>query len=63
VPQCLCQREDVERHLKGAGGTLITTLEELERGQRNDRPKLVEALAICRTHGRRSLPTNRYSVA
>ncbi|MDH8700929.1 DNA invertase Pin-like site-specific DNA recombinase [Dysgonomonadaceae bacterium PH5-43] len=43
------QREIIHRHLKGA--TIISEFVETETGKRNDRPKLMEALAQCRKTG------------
>ena len=40
------QREIIKNHLKGTA--IITEFVETETGKRNDRPKLMEALARCR---------------
>jgi DNA invertase Pin-like site-specific DNA recombinase len=42
------QREAVQRYIASVGGTLISEHVEVESGKRNDRPKLAEALAVCR---------------
>jgi DNA invertase Pin-like site-specific DNA recombinase len=43
------QKEAVHRHLGGAG-RLVAEVVEVESGKRNDRPKLAEALRLCRIH-------------
>ena len=43
------QKEAVHRHLGGAG-RLVAEVVEVESGKRNDRPKLTEALRLCRIH-------------
>lgn len=45
------QRETVSGYLNGGQWTLIAELVEIESGKRNDRPKLAEALRLCRIHG------------
>jgi DNA invertase Pin-like site-specific DNA recombinase len=45
------QRETVSSYLNGGNWTLIAELVEIESGKRNDRPKLAEALRLCRIHG------------
>lgn len=42
------QRAAIERHLRGAGGTLIAEFLEVESGKRNDRPEIGAAIAACR---------------
>src|SRR5665213_3939546 len=42
------QRASVAAYVAASGGSLIHELEEVESGKRNDRPKLAEALALCR---------------
>src|SRR5712672_2197061 len=37
--------------LDGGGWTLLAELIEIESGKRADRPKLEEALQLCRVHG------------
>lgn len=44
------QREAVAAYLNGGRWTLVQELVEVESGRRNDRPKLAEALALCRVH-------------
>ena len=45
------QREAVTRHLNGGQWSLVAEVVEIESGKRNDRPKLAEALRLCRLHG------------
>jgi DNA invertase Pin-like site-specific DNA recombinase len=45
------QQEAVRSHLNGGRWKLIAEFVEVESGKRNDRPKLAEALALCRIHG------------
>lgn len=44
------QREAVTRYLNGGNWGLVAEIVEVESGKRNDRPKLAEALALCRVH-------------
>ncbi len=44
------QREAVHRHLNGGSWQLVAEVIEVESGKRNDRPKLAEALRLCRIH-------------
>jgi DNA invertase Pin-like site-specific DNA recombinase len=44
------QREAVHRHLNGGTWHLVAEVVEVESGKRNDRPKLAEALRLCRIH-------------
>lgn len=44
------QRESVLGYLNGGNWTLIEEIVEIESGKRNDRPKLAEALRLCRVH-------------
>jgi DNA invertase Pin-like site-specific DNA recombinase len=43
------QQEAVRTYLNGGKWQLIAELTEVESGKRNDRPKLLEALRLCRT--------------
>ncbi len=45
------QQEAVRCYLNGGQWKLIAEMVEVESGKRNDRPKLAEALALCRLHG------------
>jgi DNA invertase Pin-like site-specific DNA recombinase len=45
------QRTAVARFLNGGNWTLIQEVLEIESGKRNDRPKLAEALRLCRIYG------------
>src|SRR5918994_2068758 len=45
------QRKAVADYLNGGHRQLITEVVEIETGKRSDRPKLVEALRLCRLHG------------
>lgn len=45
------QREAVAGYLNGGRWNLIAETVEVESGKRNDRPKLAEALRLCRVHG------------
>ena len=38
----------IENHGQRSGGEIIATFQEVESGKRNDRPKLLKALALCR---------------
>lgn len=44
------QQEAVKRHLNGGDWRLVAEVVEVESGKRNDRPKLAEALRLCRLH-------------
>lgn len=44
------QREAVMGYLNGGKWKLVQELVEVESGKRSDRPKLAEALALCRVH-------------
>ena len=45
------QQEAVRSHLNGGRWKLIAEVTEVESGKKNDRPKLSEALALCRVYG------------
>ena len=45
------QQEAVRAHLNGGAWQLVAEVVEIESGKRNDRPKLAEALRLCRMHG------------
>jgi DNA invertase Pin-like site-specific DNA recombinase len=45
------QQEAVRTHLNGGNWRLVDEVVEVESGKRNDRPKLAEALRLCRLHG------------
>lgn len=45
------QRQAVTDYLNGGRWTLIAEVVEVESGKSNDRPKLAEAMALCRLHG------------
>lgn len=47
------QREAVASFLTGQGAKLVYEFIEIESGKRNDRPKLAEALTMCRALGAR----------
>jgi len=44
------QRKAVKDHLNGGRWKLLSEAVEIESGKRNDRPKLAEALSLCRLH-------------
>ncbi len=43
------QQESVRSYLNGGKWSLVSEVTEVESGKRNDRPKLAEALRLCRT--------------
>src|SRR5258707_4361519 len=45
------QRQAVREHLNGGNWQLIEEITEVESGKRADRPKLAEALRLCRLRG------------
>src|SRR4051795_2520167 len=45
------QQEAVRAHLNGGSWQLVAEVVEIESGKRNDRPKLAEAMRLCRLHG------------
>ena len=45
------QRAAVRGYLNGGSWKLLAEVVEVESGKRNDRPKLAEAMALCRLHG------------
>ena len=44
------QKEAVRTYLNGGRWKIIAEVTEVESGKRNDRPKLTEALTLCRIH-------------
>ncbi|WP_267406977.1 recombinase family protein, partial [Methylobacterium sp. GC_Met_1] len=44
------QQEAVRSYLNGGNWQLLAEVVEVESGKRNDRPKLAEALKLCRLH-------------
>jgi len=42
------QREAIDRHVRGAGGVLLSEHIEIESGKRNDRPEIAAAIAAAR---------------
>jgi DNA invertase Pin-like site-specific DNA recombinase len=44
------QRKSVNDYLNGGRWQLVSEFVEIESGKRRDRPKLAEALALCRAH-------------
>src|SRR5215471_9744339 len=45
------QQAAVRAHLNGGRWKLVAEITEIETGKRADRPKLAEALKLCRIHG------------
>lgn len=45
------QRQAVADYLNGGRWTLVQEVVEVESGGKDDRPKLAEAMALCRLHG------------
>lgn len=45
------QRMAVTQFMTRTSGRLVAEVEEIESGGKNDRPRLAEALALCRVHG------------
>jgi len=45
------QQEAVRGYLSATGSALVAEVIEIESGKRADRPKLAEALRLCRLHG------------
>src|SRR3954447_17458017 len=46
----VAQRKAVDDYLNGGEWSVIAELVEVESGKRDDRPKLAEALTLCRLH-------------
>ncbi len=44
------QREEVSGYLNGGKWALVAEIIEVESGKRSDRPKLAQALSLCRLH-------------
>jgi DNA invertase Pin-like site-specific DNA recombinase len=44
------QEAAIRAYVASVGGTLVDSREEVESGKRKDRPKLLEALKLCRVH-------------
>jgi len=49
------QKASVTRYLNGGKWTLVAEVVEVESGKRNDRPKLAEALRLCRVYNAKLL--------
>jgi DNA invertase Pin-like site-specific DNA recombinase len=45
------QQEAVRAYLNGGNWHLVAEVTEVESGKRNDRPKLADALRLCKLHG------------
>ncbi len=45
------QQEAVRSYLNGGAWRLVAEVTEVESGKKNDRPKLAEAMRLCRLHG------------
>lgn len=45
------QQEAVRAYLNGGNWRMVAEVTEVESGKRNDRPKLAEALRLCKLHG------------
>jgi DNA invertase Pin-like site-specific DNA recombinase len=45
------QRQAVAEYLNGGNWTVLQEVVEIESGSKDDRPKLLEAMALCRLHG------------
>ena len=45
------QRSAVTTYLNGGAWSLVAEFVEVESGKRDDRPKLADAMALCRVHG------------
>jgi DNA invertase Pin-like site-specific DNA recombinase len=44
------QREAIDRHVRGAGGTVVIEFQEIESGKNKSRPEIAKAIAACQTH-------------
>lgn len=49
------QREMVEAYVRSGDRRIVRELVEIESGRKDDRPRLAEALRLCRLHGARLL--------
>jgi DNA invertase Pin-like site-specific DNA recombinase len=45
------QQTAVRSYLNGGDWRLVAEVTEVESGKRSDRPRLAEALSLCRLHG------------
>ena len=57
------QQEAVRDYLNGGSWQLVAEVVEVESGKRSDRPKLAEALRLCRMHGEPSSSSPRLTVS
>ena len=52
------QRETVSQYINSSGAELVHALVEVESGRKNDRPKLHEAIALCKAYNATLLVAN-----